>query len=86
MSADDRKRTVWPRMTFRGYWWGYLEELPTLEARMRLNTAILRYGLEGEDPEGLNVEDRAFFNETVKPDIDRQHAAIYRRIIKRQRR
>lgn len=43
--------------------------------KLALSQSIARYGLNDEEPQGLDEAVLGYFNEAIRPELDRQHQA-----------
>ena len=64
--------TQFDNFIWRVLWLEFGEGLKDLEERINFYRAIIRYGLDKKEPE-LKPGAMDFFNNEIRPDIDRQH-------------
>lgn len=60
-------------------WVEYAETIPPIDPALCFYKAVIRYGLDCIEPEELRAEDLQYFNEKVRPELDRQHHKMDKR-------
>ncbi len=61
-------------------WAKYGKTVPPVTPALNFYMAIAKYGLDCIEPKGLRDEDLKYFNEFVRPELDRQHREMDKRI------
>lgn len=64
------------RFGFRTEWLKFIEDLPTPKEQSDTFHAVSEYGLKEAEPQGLTPEAMEYFNNEIRPDLDRQHKRI----------
>lgn len=62
------------KFTWRKAWYDYADTITNKRQCLAFNRAIANYGLEGIEPRGLEGDALRYFDNHVRPDLDRQHS------------
>lgn len=65
--------------TFKSEWMRFAQTITTIEERFNFYDSVANYGLLADEPIGLNTRALDYFNDVVRPDIDRQKGKRRRR-------
>lgn len=75
--SNKRKITITePYFWWRVEWYHYLKSISANPERLALAEAIADYGLNGTEPTQLCCEDLDYFNEVIRPDLDKQRKQL----------
>lgn len=62
------KRFIWLKE-----WYEYSQTIKGDAQQLAFNWAVALYGLKCQEPKGIDGEVLRYFNERVRPELDRQH-------------
>jgi len=68
----------YPKFRWHRAWVEYTRTLPESQ-QLALMESIAHYGLYDEEPKGLDDDVLAYFNEIIRPNLDRQHKGYIKR-------
>lgn len=87
---EKNKQIAYPKFLWLPIWVIYTESICNPQDEFLIHEAIARYGLYCEEPNITNPEHLKYFNDVIRPELDRQHRkmdkAIRRREARKQKR
>lgn len=73
VTISDNGTRVYEKFRWLAEWVVYCKFLHDDAERLALNDAIAEYGIMSKEPAGITGATLEYFNEEIRPELDRQH-------------